>query len=879
MRNGKRLLALNLALLLVVVLLPLQALAAEITLDKPITVTRAEDVPNESVTFIPPETGFYQLDLTCPDYPGYKVTTSDTSDAGLHVYAGRQVQGTYGMSFRYLDGSGLDPLYLLEKGTNYSFGTLVYKDWNNHGSDYYGDWTWTISRAEPQALTLGEAVADTVHLYSYTAQRDGAIQIQRTDWYGGNVCKVYSDTYEELASLTWQYGNGVCWLAVEAGRTYYIADSIPTGEISVMTAPRSGDLGDHKDIHWSLSDDGVLTISGTDTSITFPSTTPWNGYADEIKKIVFEDNAEVYTNWYFGLPNLQDMDVSGSPDFVWRGDALYQKYENGDETTYSLVWVRPAAKTLDVGEDVTYMWFNAFQNASGLETLTLRSDADAGMENYGLLNGATALKDIYYYPENLEHTPFYGIEPVVELNYKTPAPVVHYMAADQELPKTVTKTYPATRIGMAEMLFDYLECREEDYPGDVIAENYTDVSGLTPKQLCAIRMIFDRNITDGTSETTFGPELTCTRAHAATLLYRALKDRYPIIDSYEVYDDVSEQNYYYESAYWCDSCPFVTLDGITGRTFGPEVEQKAFTITTFVLTKDGVEYITGDKLITVIPNTHQHDTELRNAKAATCTAKGYTGDQVCKVCGEIVKQGSAIPAKGHSWGAWKETKPATEKAEGVETRTCSVCGKTETRSIPKLDPKPSPKPDDTKPAPKPIENPFVDVASGDYFYDPVLWALTHEPQITDGMTETTFAPGETCTRGQVVTFLWRAMGCAEPKSANNPFSDVAGGDYFYKAVLWAVEKGITDGTSATTFSPNDPCTRAHVVTFLHRAEGTPAAGSKNPFTDVAAGEYFTDAVLWAVSKGITDGTSDTTFSPADPCTRGQIVTFLYRDMK
>ena len=171
------------------------------------------------------------------------------------------------------------------------------------------------------------------------------------------------------------------------------------------------------------------------------------------------------------------------------------------------------------------------------------------------------------------------------------------------------------------------------------------------------------------------------------------------------------------------------------------------------------------------------------------------------------------------------------------------------------------------------------MASGDYFYDPVLWALTHEPQITDGMTETTFAPAETCTRGQVVTFLWRAMGCEEPTKTDNPFSDVSSGDYFYKAVLWAVEKGITDGTSATTFSPNDPCTRAHVVTFLCRAEGNPKGGSNNPFADVAAGEYYTDAVLWAVSKGLTDGTSDTTFSPADPCTRGQIVTFLYRDMK
>ena len=229
------------------------------------------------------------------------------------------------------------------------------------------------------------------------------------------------------------------------------------------------------------------------------------------------------------------------------------------------------------------------------------------------------------------------------------------------------------------------------------------------------------------------------------------------------------------------------------------------------------------------------------------------------------------------------TKPTTEPTKPTTEPTKPTTEPTKPTTKPDdptpASPQPTTKPDDPKPTPKPIRNPFVDVNSGDYFYDPVLWALTHEPQITDGMTETTFAPGETCTRGQVVTFLWRAMGCAEPKSASNPFNDVAGGDYFYKAVLWAVEKGITDGTSATTFSPNDPCTRAHVVTFLHRAEGTPAAGSKNPFSDVAAGEYYTDAVLWAVSKGITDGTSDTTFSPADPCTRGQIVTFLYRDMK
>ena len=269
-----------------------------------------------------------------------------------------------------------------------------------------------------------------------------------------------------------------------------------------------------------------------------------------------------------------------------------------------------------------------------------------------------------------------------------------------------------------------------------------------------------------------------------------------------------------------------------------------------------------------------HKTELRNAAAASCTADGYTGDKVCRVCGEVVEKGTVIPAAGHSWDSGEVTKQPTETAEGVKTFTCTVCGETRTEAIPKLEPKPIDPP--TPPTPG---NPFKDVASGEYFYDPVLWAVNHTPQITKGTSDTTFSPDATCTRGQVVTFLWRAMGEPEPTSAVNKFTDVATSDYFYKAVLWAVEKGITLGTSDTTFSPNDPCTRAHVVTFLWRAEGRPQASGTNPFADVASGQYYYSAVLWAVSKNITQGTSATTFSPDNPCTRAQIVTFLYRDMK
>ena len=135
-----------------------------------------------------------------------------------------------------------------------------------------------------------------------------------------------------------------------------------------------------------------------------------------------------------------------------------------------------------------------------------------------------------------------------------------------------------------------------------------------------------------------------------------------------------------------------------------------------------------------------------------------------------------------------------------------------------------------------------------------------------------------CTRAQAVTFLWRAFGCPAPKSTSSRFADVRAGDYYHDAVLWATEKGITNGTSETTFSPDAPCTRAQIVTFLWRAEGTPAARGAVRFADVPADAWYYNAVRWAVSRGVTNGTGANAFSPDAPCTRAQIVTFLYRDL-
>ena len=171
---------------------------------------------------------------------------------------------------------------------------------------------------------------------------------------------------------------------------------------------------------------------------------------------------------------------------------------------------------------------------------------------------------------------------------------------------------------------------------------------------------------------------------------------------------------------------------------------------------------------------------------------------------------------------------------------------------------------------------FPDVPANSIYAEPVAWAV--QQGITGGTDTGLFAPEQTCTRGQVVTFLWRAMGCPEPSTTRNPFKDVSSSDYYYKAVLWAVEEKITSGTSNTTFSPDIACTRAQAVAFLYKCAGSPAYGTSTSFKDVDSSAYYAPAVAWAVDKAITSGTGSNTFSPNNICTRGQIVTFLYRSM-
>ena len=284
----------------------------------------------------------------------------------------------------------------------------------------------------------------------------------------------------------------------------------------------------------------------------------------------------------------------------------------------------------------------------------------------------------------------------------------------------------------------------------------------------------------------------------------------------------------------------------TALVTDPTETAHGYTTYTFGSGKQYVDNYTGEA--------HSHTAVVTDP---TCTTKGYT-TYTCK-CGNSYVD-SYQDKLSHVWDSGKVTKEPTEQEQGVTTYICTKCTATKEEAIAKLN------------------NPFLDIvdtSATNWYYRPVLWAV--ERAITNGVDTTHFAPEDACTRAQVVTFLWRAAGMPEPKGGNMPFTDIPGDAYYRKAVLWAVEQGITNGIDSTHFAPNESCTRAQVVTFLWRAAEEPAAaGSESGFSDTPGNAYYYSAVLWAVEQGITNGLGDGTFGTEQACTRAHVVTFLYR---
>ena len=268
------------------------------------------------------------------------------------------------------------------------------------------------------------------------------------------------------------------------------------------------------------------------------------------------------------------------------------------------------------------------------------------------------------------------------------------------------------------------------------------------------------------------------------------------------------------------------------------------------------------------------------ATEPTCENEGLTEGSVCADCGAIVTAQEVIPAPGHDYVEVSRTEATcttTGSIESVCTRDknhrsikflaptgihtyedgyCTVCGEEEPVEDPVM------------------ENPFTDVRETDWYFAPIMWAKA--AGVTGGKTETTFGPNDSCTRAQVVTFLWAAAGKPEPQSMNNPFTDVAANAWYLKPVLWAVEQGITGGVAEGKFGPEQTCTRAQIATFLYAAAGKPPVSGSSTFNDVADSDWFAKPVIWAAENNVTGGIGNNNFGPNNTCTRGQVVTFLYK---
>ena len=263
----------------------------------------------------------------------------------------------------------------------------------------------------------------------------------------------------------------------------------------------------------------------------------------------------------------------------------------------------------------------------------------------------------------------------------------------------------------------------------------------------------------------------------------------------------------------------------------------------------------------VIPMLDHSPADKRvGAVDATCVTEGRTGALLCKDCLSVIEESEVIPKTEHTHGLWITDELQSNDDVTVKHRFCTVCLQLlETDEIPVRHP----------------VSPFADVESDDYYFDSVLWAVENE--VTAGTAPYLFSPDKVITRAEVVTMLWRAAGSPVPKHDWNPFSDVTPDAYYYDAVLWAVENDVTVGTTDTTFSPDALCTRGQVMTMLWRAEGSPLpAHEQDAFIDVAKSDYFYTPVIWAVENDITGGTGLFLFSPDAPCSRAQIVTFLYK---
>lgn len=733
---------------------------------------------------------------------------------------------------------------------------------------------------------------------------------------GGDACCIAQDKIDFLEHTCdfsgWKYDEHKHWQQCTCGKTQNEGshtgdgDTCTVCDAALSAALDSGSIGDG--LSWSLSRSGALTISGSGKMPDFSSVAnaaPWDKQKDKIQSVVIESGvqsisggafsgctalekvsisdtvAQIDLNAFGGCTSLAAFEVAeGNKAFLSVGGVLF----SADKELLRC----PVGKSADyaVPSGTVAIAGGAFKDCSKLESLVIPDSVTAigksAFENCAALKRITLPKNI----TKLEASCFSGCTALAEIalpdSVKTLGEKVFSGCAalkSVKIPAEVTVipteaffgcvslesiTIPKNVSHINERAFDGCTAlKKVDYLG-----SDTDWSQVTKETgnnaLDNAEKSFTRTDHEHKYADTVIPP-TCTERGCTVHLCACgdkREDSYtpPLGHSYKggicVRCGILDPNK--DTQHKHDFIPIVTK---------PTCLTEGFTTYTCscgeCYTKDYVSAV-------------GHKTQLQNAKAAGCLTGGYTGDEVCTVCGKVFKQGSVIFALGH------DPQPARVKAPtctesgytgdlicmrcGDMTQigktvaatghkffggVCSVCGTKGAEAVPEFD----------------------DVKPGAFYFDAVQWAVKNG--ITNGTGKSTFSPNTVCSRYQIVMFLWRAAGQPEAKAAVS-FADVKPGDIFYEAVQWAVERGITKGTSSTSFSTFAPCTRGQIVTFLYRSAGSPKVSGACNFSDVSSGSFCHDAVIWASSEGITNGTSAGRFSPNEGCTRAQVVTFLYR---